>query len=170
MRRGKSVCTLGGASPLISSILTCSILGRGKALCSQKCLEKRCRFFVDWNSHKYTNKVSNNARPYRLQSDSAAKPKKCHGKRLSLYPMIFCGTRSFSGQNTCHCSRIVTLNGVTVADRTCKGKREKCPLAIEQNFDHNGRWYTSEPDDHGFETPAARKEAEDVDRQDEAVR
>ena len=35
-------------------------------------------------------------------------------QRLSLYPMILCGPKN------CHCSRSVTLTGVTLNDRACK--------------------------------------------------
>ena len=52
-------------------------------------------------------------------SESAGKPKMCYCKRLSLYPMVFILRRSFLGPNNCHCSRIVTLTGVTVTDRAC---------------------------------------------------
>ena len=46
-------------------------------------------------------------------SDSAGTMKKCHFKQVSLYPRIY--SMSFSDQKTCHCSRSVTLSGVTVS-------------------------------------------------------
>ena len=55
--------------------------------------------------------------PYRLQWQCCPKPKKCQCERLSLYLMTFSVRRSFLELQSCHCSRIVTLTGVTVTDR-----------------------------------------------------
>ena len=52
-------------------------------------------------------------------SDSAWPAKKCHCKRVSLYPMIFSIMRSFFGPENCHCSQSVTQTGVTVNGEAC---------------------------------------------------
>ena len=52
-------------------------------------------------------------------SDSAGTAKKCHCKRVSLYPMMFSIRRSFFGPKNCHCIRSVTLTGVTVSGQAC---------------------------------------------------
>ena len=52
-------------------------------------------------------------------SGCAGRPKKCQCKRVSLYPMIFSIRWSSLGPKNCHCSRILTLTGVTVTDRAC---------------------------------------------------
>ena len=54
-----------------------------------------------------------------LYSDSAGTAKKCHCKRVSLNPMIFSVRIFFLGTKNCHCSRSVTLTGVTVSGRAC---------------------------------------------------
>ena len=48
-------------------------------------------------------------------SDSAGTAKKCHCKRMSLYPMIFSIRRSFL-------DRGVTLTGVTVSGDACTSR------------------------------------------------
>ena len=45
--------------------------------------------------------------------------KKCHCKRVSLYPTIFSRRRFVYAPKNCHCSQSVTLTGVTVSGVAC---------------------------------------------------
>ena len=77
--------------------------GHSKLLWSFALHHYRCRILT---SECATDPIGN--------SESDGKLKKCHYKRLSLYPMIF-GIRP----KNCHYNRIATITGVTVTDGDC---------------------------------------------------
>ena len=67
-----------------------------------------------------------------LPAGSAGTAKKCHCKRVSLYPMIFSIRRPFFGPKNGHCSWGVTLTGVTVCG-------EACTILVLLMFSRGGR-------------------------------